>query len=228
LYKNTIENKVTKTNTIMKKILTMIMLCGVCYGYAQNTPPFAATTKTWKIESPDGKIKQTWSDYIAVPACNKSDYIVGTGETLTADCRSYTYRSTTFYYYSQEYVDGTQKTLCPLPWHVPTAKDFGDLITAICGDERCCLIGNECACAHFLYMFGWLHGGLVRENDVVATDIEYSGLRGVSETYTSVWVNGIPEPYTMGAVLCTRRDTMLVLYTDSNMAAQGYQVRCVR
>jgi hypothetical protein len=147
----------------MKKILTMITLCGVCCAYAQNTPPFAASTKTWKIESPDGKIKQTWSDYIAVPACNKTDYIVGAWKTPSADCRSYTYRSTTFYYYSHEYVNVNQSALCPHPWRVTNSQDFCDLIAALGGVDTHWVFTDERSWAHFAYRFGLQAGGYLQD-----------------------------------------------------------------
>jgi hypothetical protein len=93
-------------------------------------PPLAASTKTWKIESPDGKIKQTWSDYIAVPACNKTDYDGGDRENPRSDCRSYTFDGATFYYYSWQYVKQNQHTLCPDPWRMPTKEDINDIVAA--------------------------------------------------------------------------------------------------
>jgi hypothetical protein len=50
----------------MKTIFVLIMLCGICYGYAQ-TPPYAASTKTWQFG------EQLWSDAIHEPLCNKED-----------------------------------------------------------------------------------------------------------------------------------------------------------
>jgi hypothetical protein len=65
----------------MKKLITLIMLCGLVSAYAQNTPPHAASTATWVIGD------QTWSDAIHIPACDKKDF----KESETAPrCRSYT------------------------------------------------------------------------------------------------------------------------------------------
>jgi hypothetical protein len=67
----------------MKKILIILMLCGVCYSYAQDTPRYAASTKTWVFGY------QIWSDAIQIPSCNKSSFKVSFTEP---DCRSYTFK----------------------------------------------------------------------------------------------------------------------------------------
>jgi uncharacterized protein (TIGR02145 family) len=77
------------------------------------TPPDAASTKTWTVGT------QTWSDVINIPVgCNKSNY----SPTITkADCRN---NGSYGYLYSWVYVKNNASTLCPEPWHVPTAADF--------------------------------------------------------------------------------------------------------
>jgi hypothetical protein len=99
--------------------LTILMLFGVICGYAQNTPPHAASTKTWTFGT------QTWSDAIRVPGCNKKDFKHSSKEP---HCRSYTSGGKTFYYYNFPYVAKNAATLCPLPWIVPSQSDFEDLM----------------------------------------------------------------------------------------------------
>ncbi|MDR3350202.1 MAG: fibrobacter succinogenes major paralogous domain-containing protein [Prevotellaceae bacterium] len=99
----------------MKKILTIIMLFGVCYGYAQNTPRYAASAKTWKFGN------QTWSDAIQIPECNKSSF---ENSDTAPQCRNYTEDSNTWYYYNWAYVKANAAKLCPSPWRVPSKEDF--------------------------------------------------------------------------------------------------------
>jgi uncharacterized protein (TIGR02145 family) len=122
-------------------LVAALIACAGCNKDGKNgdddniePPPLATSTKTWKIESPDGKIKQTWSDYISVPACNKSDFNGGSGDDPISDCRSYTYDGTTFYYYSWAYVKQNQHTLCPDPWRMPRKDDIGHYVAATGAD----------------------------------------------------------------------------------------------
>jgi hypothetical protein len=51
----------------MKRIILLALFAAamaVC-GYTQNTPPHAASAKTWTVG------EQTWSDVIHMPECNK-------------------------------------------------------------------------------------------------------------------------------------------------------------
>jgi hypothetical protein len=99
----------------MKNLLTILMLCGVCCAYAQNTPPHAASTRTWSVGI------QTWSDAIHIPDCNKMNEM----NSLTVpQCRSYTEGANTWYYYNWPYVIANADLLCPIPWHVPTSSDL--------------------------------------------------------------------------------------------------------
>jgi hypothetical protein len=105
----------------MKKLLTIIMFCGGCYGYAQKTPPHAASTQAWTF----GNSSLMWSDAIHVPECNKETF----EESLTKpQCRSYTSGTSTWYYYNWLYVNANAATLCPQPWRVPTRSDFDALV----------------------------------------------------------------------------------------------------
>ncbi|MDR2801900.1 MAG: fibrobacter succinogenes major paralogous domain-containing protein [Prevotellaceae bacterium] len=100
----------------MKKFLTILMFCGVVGGYAQNTPPHAASTKTWTFG------EQTWSDAIQIPECNKKSFEESDTEP---DCRSYTdAKGNTYYYYNWPYVNTKAARLCPAPWRVPSQADF--------------------------------------------------------------------------------------------------------
>ncbi|MDR2126212.1 MAG: hypothetical protein LBP63_05225 [Prevotellaceae bacterium] len=111
----------------MKKIFTIIMLCGVYCGYAQSlsrdytqtTPPYAASTKTWTFGN------QKWSDAIQIPACNKDIF-----EESNTDpqCRSKISLGKTYYYYNWAYVKEFAGVMCPSPWRVPTVDDFKLLI----------------------------------------------------------------------------------------------------
>jgi hypothetical protein len=107
----------TKQN--MKKNLTILMLFGVVYAYAQDTPPHAASTMTWTFG------EQTWSDAIQIPECNKEDFPCS---DTVPQCRSYTEdEKTYYYYYNWAYVNKNTAKLCPVPWHVPTKDDFETL-----------------------------------------------------------------------------------------------------
>jgi hypothetical protein len=104
----------------MKKLLTIIMLCGAVGGYAQNTLPHAASTHTWTFG------EQTWSDAIHIPECNKADF---TKSDTEPQCRSYTEEGKVWYYYNWAYVNQNAAALCPSPWRVPSKADFGKLIS---------------------------------------------------------------------------------------------------
>jgi hypothetical protein len=110
----------------MKKILTILMLCGVCYGYAQNTPRFAASTRTWTFGN------QTWSDFIRIPECNKTSF---TDSYTDPHCRSYTSGANTWFYYTWPYVAENADKLCPSPWRVPTKADFEILAKNVTGSQ---------------------------------------------------------------------------------------------
>jgi hypothetical protein len=100
----------------MKSIFIVLMLCGIMRGYAQNTPPHAASTRTWTFG------EQIWSAAIQMPECNKTDFIKSDDEP---DCRSYT----TFYYYNWPYVNKNKAKMCPSSWRVPTEADMKTLVS---------------------------------------------------------------------------------------------------
>jgi hypothetical protein len=103
----------------MKRIFTLMMAAAMVFaGYAQNTPPQAASTQTWTFGN------QTWSDAIQIPGCNKETF-----EKSSTDpqCCSYTHEGKTYYYYNWPYVKQHADLLCPLPWRVPTKDDFVEL-----------------------------------------------------------------------------------------------------
>jgi hypothetical protein len=102
----------------MKKIFTIIMLCGVVGSYAQNTPPNAANTIIWVIG------EQSWSAAIRMPECNKDTF----DDSYTdPQCRSYTEEGKTWYYYNWAYVNANKERMCPSPWRVPTIADMETL-----------------------------------------------------------------------------------------------------
>ena len=96
-------------------LFCIIMLCGVLGGYAQNTPPHAASAKTWTFGG------LTWSDAIRIPGCNKNTF---TNSYTEPQCRSYN----RWYYYNWTYVNEHAAQLCPTPWRVPAKPDFEVLV----------------------------------------------------------------------------------------------------
>ena len=112
----------------MKTIVTIIMLCGVLGGYAQTTPRYAASTRTWTV----GHL--IWSDAIRIPECNKSSF----ADSYTdPQCRSYTQDGNTRYYYNWPYVNKHAATLCPAPWYVPNYYTFCMTLKMLLGITDC-------------------------------------------------------------------------------------------
>jgi hypothetical protein len=112
--------------TNMKKPLLLMMIAATTVGsknlsplHAQNTPPNAASTKTWTFDN------QTWSDAICIPACNKESF---TKSDTDPHCHSHTLSAYTWCYYNWEYVSRNAATMCPLPWRMPTKEDFDTLM----------------------------------------------------------------------------------------------------
>jgi hypothetical protein len=89
-------------------------------GYAQTTPPFAASTKIWIFGD------QTWSDAIQIPECNKESF---TNSLTAPHCRSYTDGANTWYYYNWSYVIANETYLCPSPWRLPSRDAFRTLVS---------------------------------------------------------------------------------------------------
>jgi uncharacterized protein (TIGR02145 family) len=148
----------------------LLLLFAACskdnYPQDSDTPPHAASDKTWVIESADGSIKQTWSDAIQIPECNKEDYDGGNWDAPKADCRSYTHEGNTYYYYSWPYVVANLSLLCPSPWRVPTREHHEDLYKAFGGDGSvvydCAHVENK-----FIHEWGGSYGGWCHANTSV-------------------------------------------------------------
>jgi hypothetical protein len=86
---------------------------------AINTPPYAATTRTWVFGD------QIWSDAIHIPVCNKETF---ENSYTEPQCHSYTENGKIWYYYNGIYVMTNQHAMCPSPWRVPTTADFRNLM----------------------------------------------------------------------------------------------------
>jgi uncharacterized protein (TIGR02145 family) len=93
-------------------------------------PPHAASAKQWTIQNADGSVRQTWSDHINIPGCNKEDFSSGEHPFTSprADCRN---NPNGYFLYSGAYVAQNAATLCPEGWRIPTKDDF-DKVIAIC------------------------------------------------------------------------------------------------
>ncbi|MDR0729734.1 MAG: hypothetical protein LBF19_06420, partial [Prevotellaceae bacterium] len=80
-----------------------------------DAPRYAASKKGWEFGN------QTWSDAIQIPDCNKSSF----EDSFTdPQCRSYTNKGKTYYYYNWAYVQGYENLLCPGNWHVPSRSEL--------------------------------------------------------------------------------------------------------
>ncbi|MDR1897771.1 MAG: fibrobacter succinogenes major paralogous domain-containing protein [Prevotellaceae bacterium] len=178
----------------MKRILTVIMLCGIFSAYAQKTPPYAVSTRTWKIGN------QVWSDVIRMPDCNKSNFI---NSNTTPDCRSYTYRSVTYFYYNWAYVYANRRKMCPSPWRVPTKRDF----------ERLCLMTERRS-----NWLDWGYGGGIAKGTGLSGD-------GDIKSYSYYWsATEIDSDSDGAAFLHFNSNVMTMTYTGKEF---GMQVRCV-
>ena len=180
-----------------------------------DAPPYAASNKVWKVESPDGKIKQIWSDHIQVPACHKNAYDGGTSENPKADCRSYTYEETTFYYYSWQYVSKNQQSLCPHPWRVPTSDDFENVASAFSGNTLDVHFAATNAFEMFVIKGGWLLGGLCFGS---------GGLDGQG----SYGYNWSASEYSAGNGYYTTLGSSFFLPQYDTGKDYGFSLRCVR
>ncbi|MDR1342161.1 MAG: hypothetical protein LBK18_02770 [Prevotellaceae bacterium] len=89
-------------------------------------PTHAASPTQWTITSADGTVRQTWSDHINIPACNKTSFSGGTAAAPQADCRNNPDGG--YFLYSGVYVQENAATLCPNGWRVPTKDDFDKVI----------------------------------------------------------------------------------------------------
>jgi uncharacterized protein (TIGR02145 family) len=90
--------------------------------YSTNGGPNTAySTSMWVFD------RLTWSDRVAVSACNKTSF---TESDTDPQCRSYTVEGVLWYYYNWSYTIANQGTICPSPWRVPTSADLLVLIYA--------------------------------------------------------------------------------------------------
>jgi uncharacterized protein (TIGR02145 family) len=151
----------------------LLLLFAACskdnYPQDSDTPPHAATTKTWVIESADGSIKQTWSDAIQIPECNKADYDGGSEDAPKADCRSYTYEGKTYYYYSWPYVNEKADALCSSPWRVPTKEDIQALANAFGCNATRYTPNPPCIEQKFVIAWGGSYGGIAKSTSITET-----------------------------------------------------------
>lgn len=161
-----------------------MMLCGVICGYAQNTPPFSASTETWTFGD------QTWSDAIQISECNKTSF---TNTPTNPQCRNYTYEGKTFYYYNWAYVNTNAIILCPSPWRVPTEADFKTLVADLRGNTN---VKSKIAAVRA----AWGTGGFAYDGyDILSeTTANYwssteTGRRGASQLY--IWSSETNETF---------------------------------
>jgi hypothetical protein len=110
--------------------------------FAQTAPPHAASTNTQVFG------RQTWSDAIRMPDCNKTDF---ENSDVIPQCRSYTNGDMTYYYYNWPYVNRHASRLCPAPWRVPEHSDF---VTLMYNSDNHALVA------------AWVYGGNVRGKSV--------------------------------------------------------------
>ncbi|MDR2448581.1 MAG: fibrobacter succinogenes major paralogous domain-containing protein [Prevotellaceae bacterium] len=139
------------------------------YRQDSDTPPHAASEQTWVIESADGTIKQTWSDAIQLPECNKTDFDGGEYDAPKADCRSDTHEGNTYYYYNWPYVDAHAADLCPSPWRVPTLDDFISLDLAFGGAAINTAKTEQYMLRNYVSRWGGAYGGYAKSTSAENT-----------------------------------------------------------
>ena len=120
---NIVANSATATRTVTITFTADTLIKTVVVTQAttppiSGPPPHAASAKTWVFGN------DTWSDRINVPTCNKTAFSSGSAYSPKADCRSYTYNGSLYYYYSWPYVSNNASQLCPNPWRVPTDQEI--------------------------------------------------------------------------------------------------------
>jgi uncharacterized protein (TIGR02145 family) len=206
-----------------KNLILMIIIAATMFAayskdvYSQNTdmPPYAASTKTWVIESADGTIKQTWSDAIQIPECNKVDFDGGNWDAPEADCRSYTREGNSFYYYSWPYVRANAANLCPSSWRVPTQQDFIDLDIAFGGSGIARSDDTSWIRANYINAWGGDYGGLACGDTV-------SQARANGYFWSSTVNSSYPH---LVYSLCYQPGLLGVL---NDVKCFGFKVRCVK
>jgi uncharacterized protein (TIGR02145 family) len=203
-----------KNFTLMIAAATIFAACSKDnYPQESDAPAHAASDKTWVIESADGSIKQTWSDAIQIPECNKADYDGGSEDAPKVDCRNYTLEGKTYYYYSWPYVDTYANRLCPSPWRVPARQDFRDLDKAFGGNDNSSL-DPEYVAHFYVNLWGGTYGG----------EIESDGTHdGPSAKY---WSSTVADDTNSKAYHLHFYPN--VLHTSRAHKYKGFQVRCVK
>jgi hypothetical protein len=185
----------------MKTIFTIIMFCGFMSGYAQNTPPNAASTIIWVIG------EQSWSAAIRMPECHKETFKDSDTEP---DCRSYTEEGKTWYYYNWAYVNEYKAKMCPSPWRVPTMEDFKKLVS---NTNNTTLVD------------AWGYGGYAAMSDVSSHAYYWSSTETSSGSNFAYYLNYYSSNTNDAYNLRYYSDSLGVA---NNYKYLGFQVRCVK
>lgn len=190
----------------MKRLLTILMLCGVYSGYAQETPPHAASAKTWTVG------EQVWSDAIHIPECNKETF----EESDTApQCRSYTHEGKTYYYYNWPYVHANAALLCPSPWRAPAEEDFITLAKAFGIEGKFHDSGASYVASNYVQAWGGAYGGYA-----TSTSVSNTGSDASYWSSTKFFLND--------ALCLTFRLNGAIFSIGIDFQKYGMQVRCVK
>jgi uncharacterized protein (TIGR02145 family) len=174
-------------------------------------PKYAASDKLWAIDNEEKNIHQLWSDAIAIPACNKTDFDGG-DYPYKADCRNNP--GYAGYLYSWPYVNANAADLCPSPWRVPTRTDFTDMDEALGGtgsyrDESSTFIN-----ANYIVSWGGSYGGYAP-----STSLDSQGPSGY---YWSSTEDSATTAYDLGFNSGSSNPS------NYNYKRYGFQVRCVK
>jgi uncharacterized protein (TIGR02145 family) len=121
-----------------------------------NTPIYAASTQTWTLAGSAGT--QTWSAYINMPGCDKSDF---NGTLL--DCRS---GPDTVFFYSVSYAIQNETSLCPDGWRLPSLDDLCTLDRIINDIAQCRTVYSETG-ALYLSRWGGKRTGMTHDNAII-------------------------------------------------------------
>ncbi|MDR2448740.1 MAG: fibrobacter succinogenes major paralogous domain-containing protein [Prevotellaceae bacterium] len=196
----------------MPSVVVALALTG-CKKEEAATPPYAASDKTWKIGD------YTWSDAIHDPACNKEDFDGGgDGEAPKADGRSYTFKGSTYYYYTWPYVDQRAAELCPSPWRVPTKDDFINLDKALGGDGTTRDADQMWIMLNYVDSWGGAYSGYAYNAEVRNTDL-----------YANYWSSSSTEfSSDTKYAYCLFFNTSGKVSPRIDSPYDGYQVRCVK
>jgi uncharacterized protein (TIGR02145 family) len=183
---------------------------GIIASTPADTPPYAASTKTWIITS--GTITQIWSDRINVPACTNASF---TSDVSQPKCCSDLYKDVLSYYYNWSYVNTYGSTvLCPSPWRVPSRSDFVQLNTALGGVGEQWSGATDALLQRYIDLWGATYTGY--------NPYSYD-FRDIAYYWTSD-VLGNNQAYMPHIAPALHR--LSVNYTTS--VASGVKVRCVR